>query len=119
MGPGGGVLGPMNIERLGLTDSQRDQVRAVVQSHDEEMKALNDRSFAARQALETAVMADPFDEGAIRARSADVGAIDADMAVIRARARADVFQMLTPEQQAKAKERPQPPGNRRPPPPPQ
>ncbi len=118
MGPGG-ILGPLALERLGLSDSQREQVRAVVQSHDAELQALNDRSFAARQALELAVMADVFDEGAIRARSADTAAVEADLAVTRARVRLEVFQMLTPEQRAKANELPPRPDNRRPPPPPQ
>jgi Spy/CpxP family protein refolding chaperone len=118
MGPLGGLLGPMAVERLGLTGSQRDQIMAVVQSHDAERKDLNDRSFAAHQALDAAVMADTVDEGVIRARSADEAAIDADMAVMRARLRGEVLQMLTPEQRARAKETPQPPGNRRPPPPP-
>ena len=118
-GRGGGpmnVLGPMALERLDLTDAQREQVRAVVQAHDQELKALNDRSFAARKALELAVMADTFDEGAIRARSADMAAVEADLAVTRARIRSEVFQMLTPEQRAKARELPPRPDNRRPPP---
>lgn len=121
-GPGrggpGGILGPMALERLGLDEGQRERVKAVMQSHDAELKGLNDRAFAARGALELAVMADPFDEGAIRARSADTASGEADLAVTRARVRSEVFQILTPEQRAMAKEMPPRPDGRRPPPPP-
>jgi len=115
MGPRG-ILGPIAIERLGLTESQQAQVNAVIQSHDAELKALHDRAFAARQALQATVTADAVDERAIRARSADVASVEADLAVIQARVRAEVFQLLTPEQRAKAKEMPPRPGDRRPPP---
>jgi protein CpxP len=118
MGGPGGVLGPLGLERLGLNDSQREQVRVIMQTHDQELMALNGQSCTAHQALELAVMADTFDEGAIRARSADVASVEADLAVTRARVRSEVFQMLTPEQRAMAKEMPRPRDNRRPPPPP-
>ena len=115
-GPMGGLLGPGGLERLGVSDAQREQVKAITESHDGEVKALNDRAFAAHQAVQLAVMADVFDEGAIRAKSADLAAVEADLAVSRGRIRSEVFQILTPEQRAKAKELPQRP-DRRPPPP--
>jgi Spy/CpxP family protein refolding chaperone len=43
------------------------------------------------------------DESAIRARAADVAAVDADAAVLRARVHQEVFNLLTAEQQTKAK----------------
>jgi Spy/CpxP family protein refolding chaperone len=107
-----GILGPMGLERLGLSDAQREQVRTIVQSHDDELKALNDRAFAAHQALEASVIADVVDEGAIRARSADVAAVEADLAVTRARIRSEVLPVLTPQQRALASELPRP-GERR------
>ena len=45
-----------------------------------------------------AVTADTIDEALIRQKSAEVAAVDADMAVARARAHAEVFQILTAEQ---------------------
>ena len=116
MGGPRGILGPIAIERLGLTEPQQQQVRAVIQSHDSELKTLNDRAFTARQALEAAVMADAVDENAIRFRSAEVASVQADLAVTRARVRAEVFQLLTPEQRTKAREMPARPNDRRPPP---
>jgi Spy/CpxP family protein refolding chaperone len=100
------------LGRLGLTDAQREQVRAVMQSHGAELKALADRAFAAHEALHAAIAADPVDEGTIRARSGDVAAVQADEAVTRARIRAEVFQVLTPEQRAKASDSAGRPGGR-------
>jgi periplasmic protein CpxP/Spy len=117
MGGPRGILGPIALERLGLSESQQAQVKAVIQSHDSELKGLHDRAFAARQALQASVMADSVDENTIRAKSADVAAVEADLAVIQARVRAEVFQLLTPEQRTKAKEMPPRPNDRRPPPP--
>jgi protein CpxP len=68
------------------------------------MKALGDRAMAARQALQAAITAETFDETTIRSRSTEVAAVEADMAVARARIRAEVLQVLTPEQQAQLKQ---------------
>jgi len=106
MGPGGpmGLL-PMLGRELELTDAQKDQLKAIADSHKDDWKSLRDRARAAHQALNQAVMADSIDEALIRQKSAEVAAVEADMAVARARARAEVFQILTAEQRAKAKER--------------
>ena len=60
--------------------------------------------MAARQALHAATTSASFDEGLVRARAAELASVEADLAVSRARIYADVLQILTPEQQAKAKE---------------
>lgn len=105
-GPGMGGPGPlMMLRHLDLTDAQETRVREILDSHRDEQQAIGDKAFAARGALDAAVTADVFDESAVRTRAAEVAAIDADMAVARARIYADVFQILTPEQQALAKKR--------------
>lgn len=101
MGGPGDVLGPMMLGRLDLSDAQREQVRTIVESHRDELRELGERGMHARQALEAAVMANVFDEAAIRAAAAEVGVVEADMAVARARISAEVHQVLTAEQQAK------------------
>jgi Spy/CpxP family protein refolding chaperone len=104
-GPGGpGPLGGLPLRELNLTESQRDQVRTIVESRDSETRAIGERAMAAREALHAATTSPSFDEGLVRARAAEVAALDADLAVARARIFADAFQILTPEQQAKAKE---------------
>ncbi len=104
-GPGGplGPLGPM-LERLNLSDAQKDQVKAIVESHRDEMRSAGDRARTAHEALDAAINADTFDEATIRARSNDVAAVDADMVVMQARLRSEVFQILTPDQKAQAKQ---------------
>jgi periplasmic protein CpxP/Spy len=103
-GPGGpmGML-PMVARELNITDAQKAQIKTIADSHRDEWKALGDRARTAHQALQQAVTADTVDEGLIRQRSAEVAAVDADMAVARARAHAEVFQLLTPEQKTQAK----------------
>lgn len=104
MGPRGpmGML-PMLARGLGITDAQRNQIKSIATSHGYEWKALADRARTAHQALRQAVTADTVDEGLIRQRSADVAAVEADLALARARTHAEVFQILTPEQKAQAR----------------
>ena len=103
-GPGGpmGML-PMLGPQIGLTDAQRDQVKAIAGSHKDEWKALADRGRAAHEALNDAVTADVVNEALIRQKSAEASAVDADMAVVRAHAHAEVLQILTADQKAKVK----------------
>ena len=98
-----GVLGPM-ARQLDLSDAQMERFKSIAASHRDDMKALGDRAMAAHQALEAAVTAETFDEATIRSRSTEVAAVQADMAVARARIRAEVLQVLTSEQQAQLKQ---------------
>ncbi|HEX7941173.1 MAG TPA: periplasmic heavy metal sensor [Gemmatimonadaceae bacterium] len=102
-GPGPGFGGPMLLERLDLTSDQRDRVKQIMDSHRDDQRTLGDRAMKAHEALQDAVTA-TFDESAIRARSADVAAVDADMAVLQARIYGEVFQILTSDQQQKLKQ---------------
>ena len=104
MGPGGpGMLPPLPLGRLDLSDDQESRVRQIMESHREEQRALMDRSMKAHEALAQASATGAFDEGLVRARAADVAAVDADMAVARARIFSEVYQILTPDQQAELK----------------
>ena len=103
----GGPMGPLGglpLRELNLTESQREQVRAIVEPREAETRAVGERAMAARQALHAATTSASFDEGLVRARAAELASVEADLAVSRARIYADVLQILTPEQQAKAKE---------------
>jgi protein CpxP len=91
------------LERLNLTDAQREQVKSIRESHKNEITAAADKAFAAHQALQGAISSEQFDESAIRARSTDVAAADADFAVLQGRIYSEVWQILTPEQQKEAK----------------
>lgn len=102
-GPTGGPL--MGIRRglaqLGLTDQQKTQIQAVFAGHKADFQGFAARMKTARQALDGAIWAGT-DEATIRAKSADVAAVQADLAVLRAAVHAQVFAVLTPDQQAKA-----------------
>jgi Spy/CpxP family protein refolding chaperone len=117
MGPGGrggmrgpgGPGGPLAMLRmlgpqLNLTDAQKAQIKSIADSHRDEWKSLADRGRTAHDALNAAIMADAIDEGLIRSKSAEVAAVEADIAVASARARAEVWPLLTPEQQGKVKQ---------------
>jgi periplasmic protein CpxP/Spy len=111
MGPGGGrgqgpwargmALG-FALGQLDLTAAQRDQVRGILAQHREETQGLRDQALEARRALDQAIQALPVDEGAIRSASAALGEVRTQQALARARVRSEVWNVLTPEQRAKA-----------------
>ena len=112
--PPGGGPGPMGRMRggpmipglggLDLTEAQQGQVKSIMDSHQNEFRAAGEKVGAAREAMRTLIQADPIDESAIRAKSVEVAAAEADAAILHAKARAEVFAILTPEQLQKAKE---------------
>ncbi len=104
-GPGGpgGALG-LPLRGLDLSQTQREQVRATLDGHKAEFEAIRTRMRDARRALDAAVTAQTFDEPGVRQKSVDVAAVDADAAVLRAKVHSEVWALLTPEQQTKARE---------------
>jgi Spy/CpxP family protein refolding chaperone len=100
----GGPLGPMRrgLAQLGLSDQQKQQIKGIVQGHKEDMRGFAVQIRQTRRALADAI-ANDAGETAIRARSADLAKVQADLAVFGAKLRKKVFDTLTPEQQAKAK----------------
>ncbi len=103
-GPGGaGGIVP-GLGALDLSATQREQLKVTMDGHKAEFEAQREKAHAARQALQAAVAADTFDEGAVRQKAADVALADADGAVLRARVYSEVWALLTPEQQTKARE---------------
>ena len=97
----GGVGLP--LRQLELTDAQREQVRGIVTARSAEVKTIHEKLRTARTARHAAVTRVPVDENEVRARVTEAAAIEADLAVIRARVHEQVYQVLTPEQQQKAK----------------
>ncbi|MBL8138296.1 MAG: Spy/CpxP family protein refolding chaperone [Acidobacteria bacterium] len=99
-GPGGIVPG---LRGLDLTDAQREQVKATMDAHKATFDAQRDKLVAAHKALNEAVTAGTFDEATVRQKAADLAAVEADGAVLRAKVHSEVWALLTPEQQTKAK----------------
>jgi Spy/CpxP family protein refolding chaperone len=106
MGRRGGPDGPLALplRELALTETQREQVRTAVDAHRSEFDGIRTRMQTAHTALQDAVTADSFDEATVRQKSVEVAAVDADAAVLRAKVHSEVWALLTPEQQQKARE---------------
>jgi protein CpxP len=90
--------------QLGLSAEQTQQVQGIFANHQAELTAQMGQLKTAKTALFDAVHADTFDESAVRAASANVAQVEADLAVSRAKIASEVRNVLTPDQQAKAKE---------------
>lgn len=105
--PGGGPGmrgGGMLLRGLDLTEAQQGQVKSIMGSHQAEIRAAGQKIGEARQAMRALLEADQIDESAIRAKSVEAAAAEADAAIIQARVRQEVFGILTAEQLQKAKE---------------
>jgi len=101
-GPGRGGLAA--LARLDLTEAQREQVREVVGRHRSEMQDAGKRLHEAHQAQRAAVETMPVNEGLIRSTTQTLANAQTDMALLQARVRSEVWALLTPEQQEKAKQ---------------
>jgi len=100
-GPGGAIGLP--VRELNLTDAQQDQIRDIVQHHRDEMRTAQQQLREAREEQRKAIEAVPFDEGAIRAITTQkLAQAEADAAILQARVHSEVWNVLTPDQQAQA-----------------
>ena len=88
------------LRRLDLTDAQREQIRTLAQQHRDATREVGGQLMSAREALRDAVTAEVANEGAIRALASQLGTLEGDAAVVRAQLSAQVWQILTPDQQA-------------------
>jgi Spy/CpxP family protein refolding chaperone len=87
-------------ERLGLTDAQREQARTIFQTNRTAMAPTLERLRTERQKLRTLLHADTVDEAAIRAETATMSGIMADLNVNRAKTGQQFRAILTPAQLA-------------------
>jgi protein CpxP len=96
--------GPFMFRELDLSAEQRQQIAAIHEQQREAHQSAAAKVRAAHEAQRNAVTAVPFDENAIRATSAALAEAETEMALLQARVHAQVFEVLTPEQRAKAEE---------------
>lgn len=100
-----GLPGFARIARaLDLTDDQKAQIRTILWTRATDIQEQMKAGLDARRALHDAILADPIDETAIRARAADLSRVEANGAVLYAHIRAEVFPILTAEQKQKVGE---------------
>jgi Spy/CpxP family protein refolding chaperone len=103
-GPGG-PMGPGPVFRgLDLTDDQKAQLKSIADSRQNEFRAAQEKIAAAREGIRDLIEADTINEGAIRAKSAEVAAAEAELMILNAKLRKDSLQILTADQLAKLKE---------------
>ena len=107
-GPGMRMRGPMGfgpgLRQLHLSDDQKAQLRTIAESHRDEFRAAGEKVRTAREGLRALIEADTIDESAIRAKSAEIAAAEADVTILNAKVRQESLQVLTAEQQLKLKE---------------
>ncbi len=105
--PGMGFDHPQAMERmakrLDLTATQQEQIRAILESHRPQIRSVHERIREQRKALADA-SSNGFDENAVRAEADVLGDLVAEAAVLMSRVRADINEVLTPEQREKLKE---------------
>jgi len=99
-GPGGprgdGAFGG-GFRRLStLTEAQREQLRSLAAQHREELATLARQVGDARRALTASAQTGQVDES----KATDVGAAVGALALARAKAQAEAFAVLTPDQRA-------------------
>ena len=108
-GPGmrrpGGMMGLPGFHGLDLTDDQKTQLNQITESHSAEFRAIRDKSRAAHAGMQELLTAETINESAIRAKSAEIAAAEADMLILNAKIRNESMQILTAEQLSKLKER--------------
>ena len=103
-GPGGPGFGGPEFRNLDLSDDQKAQLKKIRDARQAEFKAALDKLGTAHQGMRQLVEADTINEGAIRAKSQEVAAADAELAILNAKLRKESMQVLTAEQLAKLKE---------------
>jgi Spy/CpxP family protein refolding chaperone len=91
-------------QRLGLTDEQTAQIKAVLQAEKDTLVSLLSQFHDARAGLRAAIQAPDADEASVRAASAKVASVEADLAVERFKLHGKISPILTDEQRAKIKE---------------
>jgi Spy/CpxP family protein refolding chaperone len=101
---GGGPLGGIRerihnrLVQLGISGEQRDQMREVLRGFLPEVGPLVKQAVQEHRTLRDVIRATPVNEAAIRAQSAKVAAIDAELAVKRALIVEKIRPILTPDQ---------------------
>jgi protein CpxP len=118
----GPIENPMMATFLGLSDDQESQIRSIRESGWAAMKPLMQQERALRSQLTQLVEAPTFDQAKVQALAQQMVPIQIQMTVVRAQTNWKIFNILTPDQQAKLnqfqqemKQRMQNRMNRRPP----
>ncbi len=92
------------LRDLNISDAQRSSARTTLKAHAPTMMPLVRKLVNERRALHDLVRAEKPDESAIRAQSARVASLQAELAVEASRLAVDLRKIATPEQVGKVRE---------------
>ena len=101
-GFGGPTMG-FFADKLGLTDAQRVQMKTIMEKERPAMKPLFAQNRAIEQQLHQYAEGS-YDEAKVRTLATQQAQIQADLTVQKTRIHNEMFQVLTPDQQAQLKE---------------
>lgn len=88
-------------DKLDLTPDQRAQIRDIIVADRDNLQSLLGQLHESRVALRTAIRADSPTETGVRAASANVAAVEANLAVERMKLYSNIKPVLTDAQRAK------------------
>ena len=94
----------MMFRGIDLSQEQKAQMKQIRQSSKETLKPIREQMKVNRQKLAELSADGNFDQAQVQAIAAQQGSLSAQMIVERERIKAQIFQILTPEQKAKAAE---------------
>ena len=81
-----------------LTEEQRESFRQAMESQREQMRPFEEKLRDARKEMIAAGLAEKFDEDAVRKKALEVGKLEAELSVLRAKALTKVKPALSAEQ---------------------
>lgn len=81
-----------------LTEEQRRSLREAMEAQRDQTRAFDEKLRLARKEVVVAGLTEKFDENAVRTKALEVGKLEAELAVLRARALSQVKPPLTAEQ---------------------
>ena len=103
MGKGSGRHFARLARALDLTDAQKTQVKAILETEREKVAPLRQKLAETREKIRRAVEATPFDEAAVRSLASSQNETRTELMVSRARVKSQIFALLSPEQRERAK----------------
>lgn len=98
-GPMGPVLlSPMLLRQLNITETQREQIRTLAETHRATVEPLREQLRQSHEAVLRASLTTTFDEAAVRALIAQTESVRTSIGVAEAKVNSQVYALLTPEQ---------------------
>ena len=86
------------MQAIGLTPEQHQRMQEIRRSHEDEAITAGRRLRQSRQALDRAIMSEPYNEAAVRQATEELASAQADKVRLESRIRAQVRGVLTSDQ---------------------